>query len=349
MNLTWQITPILQAVRHACPAGDSPCEQDGWRVQRVDAGMNNALYRVDHGEQAYAVKLCVPDERRRAQREYAALHWLERAGLDIAPRPLGLEMSGAILPYPVVVYAWVDGEPLSAARLDGGLAATQLAALLESVQQMHGVPLQAEAGLPEAWFHWLDRRPYLEELHGFLRQYRQWLYASPGGGQTLYARLERIVAACEQALGASPAAIDRDSVPLRLCHVDPNPANAIWGQDGRVRWVDWEYSGWGDPALDLAEFRWHEAFSFLSPEQAAWMRANYRPPAGDGGFDERLQLWDALLATRWPFLLLRRLWSFSNGPDRQRLNQPVAQAAEVEARMLALIERAEAFFRLQTG
>jgi hypothetical protein len=204
---------------------------------------------------------------------------------------------------------------------------------------------RAEAGLAEAWFHWFDRRPYLQELHGFLGVYRSWLCESVPGGQAIHARLEQITAACQRTLDESPARIERESVPLRLCHVDPNPANAIAAADGRVRWVDWESSGWGDPALDLAEFRWHEALAFLSPQQVAWLRAHYRPPAGDAGFGERLRQWDALLATRWPFLLLRRLWSLANGPDRERLSVPAAREADLQARLLALIERAEIYFQ----
>jgi aminoglycoside phosphotransferase (APT) family kinase protein len=311
--------------------------------------MNNALYRLERQGQAWAVKLCVDDERRRAQREHGALRWLEGAGADLAPPALGLDTSGTILPYPAVAYEWLEGEPLSQAAQGqpapvGGLTEAQLAALLESVQRMHGIRMQSEAGLPEAWFHWFDRRPYLEELRSFLARYAEWLCENIAAGRAINTRLEKIATACEQALGKSPASIDRGSVPLRLCHVDPNPANAIWGRDGRLRWVDWEYSGWGDPALDLAEYRWHEAFAFLSAEQVNWMRANYAWPQGDDGFGERLRLWDALLAARWPFLLLRRLWSAANGPDRERLSVPVAQAAEVETRMLALIERAEEFY-----
>jgi hypothetical protein len=206
---------------------------------------------------------------------------------------------------------------------------------------------RAEAGLAEAWFHWFDRQPYLQELRGFLAQYRDWLCVTIAGGQAICARLERIVRACERALDESPARIERESVPLRLCHVDPNPANAIAAADGRVRWVDWESSGWGDPALDLAEFRWHEALAFLSPQQVAWLRAHYRPPAGDAGFGERLRQWDALLATRWPFLLLRRLWSLANGPDRERLSALPAQPVAVQTRLLELIERAEEFYQIE--
>ena len=330
--------------------GDDSFNQGGWRVERVRMGMNNALYRVEGEGQVFAVKLCVDDERRRAQREYAALRLLWQAGADIAPQPLGLDESAAILPYPAVVYRWLPGEPLSEELSGGKLPGRKLAALLETVQLVHriepaGFENQEEAGLPEAWFHWFERQPYLEELNGFLEQYRSWLCENIAKGEAICARLERIVTACTRAVNDSSAKINRGSVPLRLCHVDPNPANLIWSEDGRLRWVDWEYSGWGDPALDLADFRWHQALSFIGPEQAAWMRAHYQPPLGDDGFAQRLRLWDTLLAARWPFLLLRWLWSLQNGPDRERLSMPQAQATEVYQQMVRLIERAEGFYQ----
>ena len=347
-----QTTEILQAVQQAREPGAEPTGQHGWQVQRVRLGMNNALYQVQRDRQAYAVKLCVDDERRRAQREYGALCLLDDAGLEVAPQPLGLDESTTIVPYPAVVYRWLPGQPLSQATLaqeasgSRTLSQAQVAALLESLQHLHGVAYQEPAGLSEAWFHWFELQPYLAELDGFLAQYRPWLYEETETGKQICARLERLVAACKQVAARSPAAIDRASVPLRLCHVDPNPANAIWDEGGQVRWVDWEYSGWGDPALELAEFRWHPELACLSAQQTAWMRDHYQPPPEDSGFEQRLALWDALLAARWPFLLLRWLWSVHNGPDRVRLSMQEVRAAELRRRLAALIQRAEIFYKL---
>ena len=63
-------------------------------------------------------------------------------------------------------------------------------------------------------------------------RYRLWLYENSPDGEAVYTRRERIVAACALALDANHTPIDRQSVPLCLCHMDPNPANAIWGAGG---------------------------------------------------------------------------------------------------------------------
>jgi len=168
------------------------------RATRVHGGANNALYRVEVDDQVYACKLCVVDERRRAMREFGSLRLLQAAGLDIAPEPVWLDESCALLPYPAVAYRWLPGSSIGPA-----LTQLHLASLLDTFLRLHSL--------------------------------------QPG---------------------------------------------------------------------DFA------------------------------GFD----LPDRILVTRWPFLILRWLWSAHNGPDRLRLTQPAADVTELQGRLLGFIERAERQF-----
>ena len=88
------------------------------------------------------------------------------------------------------------------------------------------------------------------------------------------------------------------------------------------------------------------ALDQLSPAEHAWLRNSYRRPAGDDGFESRLRVWDRLLATRWALRTLHWLWSKHHGPDRERLTQPVTDAATLRALLIRFIERAE---RVATG
>ena len=328
----------LPAVAVAHAAGADAWTERGVAVRRITGGANNALYRVEVGGRSYACKLCVADERRRAAREYGALRLLQVAGLDIAPEPLWLDESYTVLPFPTVVYRWLPGESLGSSPSE-----PQLAAMLQSYQRIHALRRRDYGGFGvfDAWFHWFDFAPYLAELHEFLAEYGPWLATTAPDGGTLRDRLARLVDGCTEALTLAPVDPGRDRFPLRLCRVDPNLANSVWCEDGRLRWVDWEYSGWGDPALDLADLRWHAACEGLSAAQHTWLRENYRRPVDDASFEDRIVLWDRLLATRWPFLTLRWLWSEHNGLDRVRLTRPVADPAELRARLVRFIERAE--------
>ena len=124
----------LHAVAAAHGAQEHARTERGVTVRRVTGGANNALYRVEADGHQYACKLCVADERQRARHEYGALRLLQAVGLDLAPRPLGLDESCAVVPYPVVVYRWLPGAPLSSA-----LTTPQLAALIESIKHLHGI------------------------------------------------------------------------------------------------------------------------------------------------------------------------------------------------------------------
>ena len=309
---------ILRAVAAAHGQKAERSVASHWAVERVAGGANNALYRVTGDGQQIACKLCVPDNRQRAAREYRVMELLRSAGADVAPVPLWLDESCTLTPFPAVMYRWLPGDPLPTE-----MTRAQWAAFAGTIQQIHALRQAnyGDSGLPDAWFHWFDVGAYLAELEGMLRQFGSWLSTTSPHGAGLQARLARIIATCSGCLRASGVDLARDRVPLSLCRVDANRLNVIWGLDARLRWVDWEYSGWGDPALDLADLRWHAALENVSDEQHGWLRAAYQRPPGDASFDARLDAFDRLLVSRWPLLVLRVLWSQANGTDRLRLSQ----------------------------
>ncbi len=310
----------------------------GVTVRRVTGGANNAIYRVEADGEHFACKLCVDDGRQRARREYGALRVLQAVELDLAPEPLWLDESCSVVPFSAVAYRWLCGTPVGP-----DVTVQQRVALIDSIQCLHdiGPGDVGDVELRDAWFHWFDFALYLDELKTLLTEYGAWLVSADAQGGQLRCRLTRLVEDCSIFVAGSQADPSRERVPLRLCQVDPGLANALWCDDGQLRWVDWEYSGWGDPALDLADLRWHAALDGLSSAEHEWLRESYTRPTGDPGFDERLAVWDRLIATRWAFLILRRLWSAHEGPDRERLTRPTNDVTMLRARMVRFIERAE--------
>lgn len=319
--------------------------QETWQddctyIRRVPGGMNNALYYLSSKGLEAAFKLCVPDERQRAHREYGALTLLQNAGADLCPVPLGLDDTRRWLPYPVVIYEWLSGEQLS-----GAPSQVQWELLADNYQRLHAVRCDtSDIDMPVAFFHWFDRAPYLEELEDFVERYTPWLNNAYDDGLEITKRLRRLIQRCVSAFRENSVNIKTVNIPLCLCRVDPNPANIILGPDNHLRWVDWEFSGWGDPALDLADLRWHAAFLEVDIEMHQSLRARYKPLERDRTFYKRLALWDSLVAVRWPLLVLRLLWSQENGPDRLRLTKPSVDKDILWARLENLIVRAELFY-----
>ena len=91
------------------------------------------------------------------------------------------------------------------------LTAQQRKALLKSIQELHSVRPGDVAGsqLADAWFHWFDFGPYLDELHGILAEAGPWLIDNEGQGRELCSRLKRfsgdLCARCRKQRRRSPS------------------------------------------------------------------------------------------------------------------------------------------------
>ncbi len=331
------IYPYLQAVAEIYDNGLDNWDSKGFAIRRIYGGANNALYKIDTKTESLACKLCVDDGRERAAREFGALKTIQAAGYDIAPEPLLLDESQSIVPFPVVIYRWADGDILKTP-----VTQQQLETFLDSFHQLHRIqPSTYPPFQLDAWFHWFDFNEYLIEIAGLFDQYTPWLKAKMPGGYKLQDRLQFIINECATIIASTDVDPSKECIPLRLVRIDPNIANAIVGPQGQIRWVDWEYSGWGDPALDIAELRWHAALQPLGEQALKWLRANYKPSFVDPGFWERVRIWDHILATRWPLLILRALWSNHNGPDRKRLSTVEFTSESLFQRLRSYIRRAE--------
>jgi thiamine kinase-like enzyme len=100
---------------------------------------------------------------------------------------------------------------------------------------------------------------------------------------------------------------------VAMCHNDVHHANLI-DHDGRLRLVDWEYGGIGDPVYDVAGFLAHHA---LDERRTRVLLAAY----GAGIRPERLR--DAC----WAYDYVQWLWYLLAA---QRATQPVAGAGFAE-------------------
>jgi aminoglycoside phosphotransferase (APT) family kinase protein len=272
------------------------------RVERGAQGMNNSLFRVQIAGEAYACKLFVADGRQRDYREWAAIQQLWRAELPLAPRPVAY-FPGGPLPVPAVIYSWVDGVSLTREPL----TAHALVELVNALAHIHRVP---RAPTPEllAAFHQPPRfTDYLAEIRANTGQVQAWAEQANTRPPMLAqwaADLPELLPALVNALHLAEAAISDarldDICPAdSLIRVDGNLDNVLRGADGRLTFVDWEYSGLGDPAYELAELRWHpNAMRFPS----AWWDtalATYPTPPGDDDFRHRLRLFNHLLPIWW--------------------------------------------------
>ncbi|GAB3405337.1 aminoglycoside phosphotransferase family protein [Flindersiella endophytica] len=176
-------------------------------------------------------------DRGEPRREWEALTLLARYAPGLAPEPVRAELAGDP---PTIVMSRVPGEPLG----ERPIGSAQLDALADAIHRLHrAVPSDALRNLPRA-FSPSVLADKAERLHG----------RHPPSADSLV----------RKAFSVGGAWLHGDDVPRLLAaeaelvfgQGDGNLANCLW--DGRrIRLVDFEDSGSGDRAFELAELVEH--------------------------------------------------------------------------------------------
>jgi thiamine kinase-like enzyme len=187
----------------------------------LSGGLSNQNFKViDRGE-AFVVRVTGPDQPVHGllrAHEIAASRAAFAAGL--APELIHAEEG-------LTVLRWVEGEPLTEARLREPAMIDRIAPLLRHCHEQVGLHVRGAA--PFFWvFHSL--RCYLDDL------------STVGQSPRDLGDLATISAELEQATGA---------IEIGFAHNDMIPGNFL--DDGERLWlIDWEYAGYGSPLFDVA-------------------------------------------------------------------------------------------------
>lgn len=299
---------------------DDPGAWEGWTTQPVSGGANNRLYRATSAGADLAVKWTLRDERDRAGREYAALALLERAGLALAPRALLLDRERYRLP--VVVQSWLAGEVLARPphtdddwrALVGHLAAFHTATAAQPLHALAGAVIAASSG---------QEGKLLVARHAA---------RLPAEGQPPELRqlLARFAAWTPPNWPAPPRA---------LCRTDANWRNLL-RRPGAWASVDWENSGAGDPAFDLADLLTHPAYDAVPPERWPWVVACYAEAVGDQWVQGRVWTYEVVLRVWWAVRWARTLYEVPRGLDPRLAERGPSWQREAEVAFAAAVERA---------
>jgi aminoglycoside phosphotransferase (APT) family kinase protein len=317
-----QLLPLLDRLATNGPTISSHWQE--WQIEPVTGGRNNLLYHVrsEHGD--YAVKFTMRDDRDRAGSEYRALLALQWAGLDVAPRPVLLEQTR--YRQPVVVQTWIKGEKVGVVPSSDA----DWRALLRYYRVVHGVSPESTDVSLEAAVLTMD-----SATSGRARLAREIAHVPPSEQPT---ELRRLIETVERNRFPS-----WPPPPVTLCRCDSNPENFI-----RRPWswasVDWEYSGWGDPAFELAELRCHPAYLGAPSPPLELLVALYDPPVGDQTFAVRAQVYYRLMLVWWAVRLARMLYEVDRGFDERLAPRSATWRAETEGNYNTYLMRAMAEF-----
>ena len=312
------LAPLLGYLASASP--QTATRWGGWWVTPIRGGSNNRLYRVARQGERLAVKFCLRDARDRAGREHDALLALQQAGIETTPRPILLDRSG--YGQPLVVQTWLDGEPL------GGPPSRDedWEGLLRHLVNIHELtPDASPIPLRQAVLTMMDaasgKQRIMEQFALIPAEVR------PVSLRDLVARVA--------GSGFSAWSEPRPA----LCRCDATPGNFLhdakgWGS------VDWEYSGWGDAALDIADLIAHPACAEVPASRWSWVIDRYCSLSRDAEVAVRIRVYHALLLAYWAARLARYLYEVPRGLDRRLVDRPPGWLAETRTKYEQYLERA---------
>ena len=266
-----------------------------WRIRHVGGGMNGRLFRATGPAGDVAVKFAIRDERDRAGREWAALSMLAGKSATLAPRPLLLERDRYA--HQVIVQSWLDGESTDATPADD--AAWE--ALCRHLLEVHSLPMSPVH--PAI-------RPVVLSVTSASDALRAISFQHSCMPRTDWSQAVNDLV--DQALSLTWPRWP--SPPLCFCRGDPNIRNFIrrplsWAS------VDWEYSGWGDPAFEIADFLAHAAHVTWPRRQKSLLVNLYCARSGDTTIRERIPVYETLMLVWWTLRLGRLLPEARSGAD----------------------------------
>lgn len=276
--------PLLDTLFHA---PSSPAfEWQGWYVERVTGGRNNLLFHATRNEQDIAVKFTRRDARDRAGREFNSLSVLSTLGLAIAPLPVLLDRDR--FPLPVIVQTWMKGEASAKAPANR----EDWTHLLEHYAVVHTIaPDYVHRSVAHAVMDFSSAQEAVRYVLGEI------------GAISEHQRPAELVALARRLELANLPAWHEPEITLGRC--DPFIANfirrpAAWAS------VDWENSGWCDPAFEIGDLMTHPCYRTISEDTWEWYveaAADCHP--GDTNFVERVRTYRTIMQVRWAGVFAR--------------------------------------------
>ena len=296
---------------------------NGTAIKKVSGGYNNLVYRVQNGEADIAVKFTIKDKRHRARREFYALQILAEAGLKVSPQALWLDEENYTLP--VVVQSWESARPFDAppkSRLDWEAFLSHYS-IIHSLKQESSNSKVTDAVIN--FRNGLHGKEFVLEAVGPLP-----VEARPAGLKHLLNWFE------DWRPPAFPEA------PSAFCRVDPNWRNFI-RQGEKIISVDWENSGWGDPAFEIADMMCHPEYEHTTPEDWAFIIQTYASLTGDPDCHLRIMTYQLELQLWWVIRWARFLYEVPRGLDDRLVERPDNWQMETEKRLSDSIEKLHAY------
>ena len=226
---------------------------NGFVLQALPGGANNRVYRLraencDRALKVYFQNPADPRDRFGAERAFYEHLW--RAGVRRSPEPIGWDETSRL-----GLFSFVDGRKLRADEVDADAVRQALDFIIEANQVR-----PAQAALPvasEACFSLAEHLAMVKQRVVRLQQIEP---QAEVDAQAAAVVREELNPAWETVRVATTAPAGKnlgDVLPAAARWVSPSDFgfhNALLSGDGRLRFFDFEYAGWDDPAKLCCDF-----------------------------------------------------------------------------------------------
>ncbi|MCK1359550.1 aminoglycoside phosphotransferase family protein [Bradyrhizobium sp. 199] len=303
-------------------------------AQPARSGGNNRVFRLEMAEgPPLALKQYPSDGRDRLGQEYDALSFLSRHGIMSTPRPVAQDADTFC-----ALYQWFEGEAAVLHPHEGD--ADQLADFLIELQKLRKAEgAQALRNASASIFSPEEAVAQYEQRLDGLRQasvdhadLRTFIDGSlvPSTAAAIR-RLRRRYAE----LGRDPAA-DLAPAHRALSPSDFGLHNALRTEDGRLRFIDFEYFGWDDPVKLVSDTAIHPGSDL--PEASANRlieRLSRAFEAGDDAFAIRRDVLYPVFGAIWCLIVLNAYL-----PESRSRRALAAQGGDLTVRLAGQLDKA---------
>ncbi len=227
-------------------------------LHQLAGGGNNRVFRVDTDGTRALLKAYFrhPEDRRdRLGAEYSFCTFAWENGVRAVPQPLARDLE-----YRLGLYEFIEGRKLLPEEIDGAAIGQALSFFAEVNRHKQQPAAQGLATGSEAYFKLADHLDCIERRLVTLREIER---SSPINREAAdfvadqfapaWARVRAWVEEGARGLGLS---LEGDIPPADRC-LSPSDFgfhNAILADGGRLRFLDFEYAGWDDPAKMVCDF-----------------------------------------------------------------------------------------------
>lgn len=300
----------------------------GLEVRPLTGGANNRTYRVSAGGRDFLLKHYfrhAADKRNRLDAEFDFCSFAHAHAVRCVPRPLARDRRAR-----VALYEYVEGTKIRPGAVTPALV-RQALGFFRALNRPGNDG--AAAGLPEASEACFSLARHLQRIAWRVRRLAAADDPSPAGRKAaafvkkelvpLWGAVAREISARAEKLGLDP---EKELLPeeRRISPSDFGFHNAILPAGGRVKFIDFEYAGWDDPAKTVNDFFCQPAVPVPMEYYPGFLKAVLRGMKSAGTHALRAPVLFPAYRVKWCCILLNcflpagaKRRSFANGPEAQ--------------------------------